>query len=114
METLEPRRTSSPTSRTRSEPARRVITVRTLADGGQSAPEVARWVVEFLDQTARSLDVALYDVAISGGSEEVVIDAIRRAVGRGVAVRILFNVDDANPIPVPPPPRTDSRALAAS
>ncbi len=35
------------------------------------------------------------------------------AVQRGVAVRLLYNVDHPGPIPVPPPPETAPRALEA-
>jgi phosphatidylserine/phosphatidylglycerophosphate/cardiolipin synthase-like enzyme len=37
----------------------------------------------------------------------VVAGAIREASARGVAVRIIYNVDHRNPIPVPPPPEPD-------
>jgi len=81
-----------------------MITYRTLGDGAQEAAEVARDVAEFLDEAERSLELALYDLKLSGESEALVLGAIRRAEARGVAVRLAYNVDHPNPIPVPPPP----------
>src|SRR5207249_8096642 len=43
---------------------------------------------------------------------EPVLDAIKDARARGVAVRLAYNVDHAQPIPVPPPPRTDLDLVA--
>jgi phosphatidylserine/phosphatidylglycerophosphate/cardiolipin synthase-like enzyme len=43
----------------------------------------------------------------------VVAGAIRDAATRGVAVRILYNVDHRNPIPVPPPPEPDVELIAS-
>jgi phosphatidylserine/phosphatidylglycerophosphate/cardiolipin synthase-like enzyme len=91
-----------------------VIQVRTLRDGGQSASHVASWIEEFLDGSTRTLDIALYDLKLSGGIESTVLGAIKRAAGRGVAVRLVYNEDDRNPIPVPPPPRTDPSELATA
>jgi phosphatidylserine/phosphatidylglycerophosphate/cardiolipin synthase-like enzyme len=81
-----------------------MITCRTLTDGGQSAVDVARHVAAFVDAAERTLDLAVYDLALSGESEAIVLGALRQAQERGVAVRLVFNVDHPNPIPVPPPP----------
>jgi phosphatidylserine/phosphatidylglycerophosphate/cardiolipin synthase-like enzyme len=89
------------------------IQIRTLRDGGQTADQVAGWIEEFLDGAERSLDIALYDLKLSGATERTVLGAIKRAAERGVAVRLVYNEDDRNPIPVPPPPRTDPSQLAA-
>jgi phosphatidylserine/phosphatidylglycerophosphate/cardiolipin synthase-like enzyme len=43
----------------------------------------------------------------------VVTGAIRAAAGRGVSVRIVYNVDHRNPIPVPPPPEPDVQLIKA-
>jgi phosphatidylserine/phosphatidylglycerophosphate/cardiolipin synthase-like enzyme len=40
-----------------------------------------------------------------------VAGAIRAAHGRGVSVRLVYNQDHANPIPIPPPPSTDPSIL---
>src|SRR5437763_14590610 len=91
-----------------------MIEVRTLRDGTQKAVEVAAWVGQFLDQATRSLDVALYDLNRGAATEPTVFGSMKRAMERGVAMRVVYNVDDRNPIPVPPPPRTDPGTFAAA
>jgi phosphatidylserine/phosphatidylglycerophosphate/cardiolipin synthase-like enzyme len=90
-----------------------MLEVHTLTDGGQTALETARHVAEFLGQARRSLDLAQYDFHLVGETAEVVAGAITAAARRGVAVRMLFNVDHRNPIPVPPPPEPDVELIAA-
>jgi phosphatidylserine/phosphatidylglycerophosphate/cardiolipin synthase-like enzyme len=89
------------------------IGIRTLTDGGQPAQEVAREVAEFLGAARRSLDLAQYDFNLGPETRELVAGAIREAAGRGVAVRILYNVDHERPIPVPPPPEPDVALISA-
>ena len=81
-----------------------MITARTLTDGGQQPVEIARLLAAFLTEARTSLDLALYDLKLSGEPETLVLGAIEGAVARGVAVRIVYNADHRNPIPVPPPP----------
>jgi phosphatidylserine/phosphatidylglycerophosphate/cardiolipin synthase-like enzyme len=81
-----------------------VIEARTLTDGGQQPVEIARLLADFLDVARTSLDVALYDFTLGPETEPVVVGAIEAAAQRGVAVRLAYNVDHRNPIPVPPPP----------
>ena len=81
-----------------------MITCRTLSDGGQEAVDVARYVAAFAVAAERTLELAVYDLALSGESEGIVLGALRDAQERGVAVRVVYNVDHPNPIPVPPPP----------
>jgi len=88
-----------------------LLEVRTLTDGGQQAEDIAGWIAEYVDGARRTLDVALYDLRIDGDAERTVVDAFHRALQRGVAVRLAYNVDHANPIPVPPPPETDVAML---
>src|SRR5213080_446482 len=83
------------------------IEIRTLTDGGQQPLEIARLVAEFLGAAQRSLDLAQYDFNLGPETREVVGGAIEAAAARGVAVRILYNVDHVRPIPVPPPPEPD-------
>jgi len=85
----------------------RLIEVRTLTDGGHRAEDVATWVAEFLEGARTTLDIALYDLALDGDAESIVLGALHRAVARGVSGRLVYNVDHARPIPVPPPPKTD-------
>jgi phosphatidylserine/phosphatidylglycerophosphate/cardiolipin synthase-like enzyme len=83
------------------------IEARTLTDGGQTALDVAGWLAEWLGEARTSLDLALYHFELAPETATVVGDALRSAHARGVAVRILYNLDFPNPIPVPPPPNTD-------
>jgi phosphatidylserine/phosphatidylglycerophosphate/cardiolipin synthase-like enzyme len=83
-----------------------LIDVRTYRDGGQSAEDVARQVAEFLNGAERSLELALYDVRLEGEAADIVLGALVGAYERGVAVRLVYNVDHPGPVPVPPPPQT--------
>jgi phosphatidylserine/phosphatidylglycerophosphate/cardiolipin synthase-like enzyme len=89
------------------------IRIRTLTDGGQQPLEVARELAEFITPAQRSLDVAQYDFHLGEETAAVVGGAIRDAHARGVAVRVLYNVDHGNPIPVPPPPEPDAQLIAS-
>src|SRR5919197_1818410 len=89
------------------------IRTRTLTDGGQPPLEVAREVAEFVAAARRSLDVAQYYFNLGPETKEVVGGALQEAAGRGVAVRIVYNVDHAMPIPVPPPPEPDVQLIAS-
>jgi phosphatidylserine/phosphatidylglycerophosphate/cardiolipin synthase-like enzyme len=91
----------------------RMITCRTLTDGGQTAADVAREVAAFLDAAEHSLELAVYDLELCGESEAVVLDALRSTRDRGVAVRLVYNVHHPNPIPVPPPPQCVPEDVAA-
>jgi len=82
-----------------------MITARTLTDGGQPAAAVAGEAAAFLNAAERSLDLALYDLDLGAETEGLVLGAIAAAARRGVAVRIVFNVEHRGPIPVPPPPK---------
>jgi phosphatidylserine/phosphatidylglycerophosphate/cardiolipin synthase-like enzyme len=83
------------------------IRIRTLTDGGQQPAEIAHAVAEFLNAAKKSLDIAQYDFNLGPETKEVVAGALTAAAARGVAVRILYNVDHVNPLPVPPPPEPD-------
>jgi phosphatidylserine/phosphatidylglycerophosphate/cardiolipin synthase-like enzyme len=85
-----------------------MLEIETLTDGGQQALDVAQRVADFVAGAEQSLDVAQYDFHLAPDTAAVVGGAIRRAAGRGVAVRFLYNVDHRNPIPVPPPPEPDA------
>jgi phosphatidylserine/phosphatidylglycerophosphate/cardiolipin synthase-like enzyme len=90
-----------------------MLTVRTLTDGGQQPLETARAIGELVAGASRSLDVAQYDFHLGPATAEVVAGAIAAAAGRGVRVRMLYNVDHRNPIPVPPPPEPDAALIAS-
>src|SRR5207253_3079577 len=89
----------------------RLIDVRTLADGGQRAEDVARTIGDFLTAATRSLDVALYDLRLSPATAELATGALVAAAQRGVAVRLAYNVDHGKSVPVPPPPQADPRLV---
>ncbi|MDX6697195.1 MAG: hypothetical protein QOE65_592 [Solirubrobacteraceae bacterium] len=88
-----------------------MIGLYTLTDGGQEPMDVARRLAAFLGQARRTLDLALYDVRLPSPIAEVVKGAITDAAGRGVAVRLVYNLDHPERIPVPPPPRTEPALL---
>jgi phosphatidylserine/phosphatidylglycerophosphate/cardiolipin synthase-like enzyme len=55
----------------------------------------------------------MYDVRFETDAGGLVLASLLAAVQRGVAVRLLYNVDHPGPIPVPPPPETAPQALEA-
>jgi phosphatidylserine/phosphatidylglycerophosphate/cardiolipin synthase-like enzyme len=79
-----------------------------LQDGGQTADQVAGELAAFLNGAQRSLDIAIYDLNLTGGPADQLRDAVKAATARGVAVRLIYNVEYPNPIPVPPPSQADS------
>ena len=87
------------------------VTIRTLTDGGQPATDVARRIAKFLDGAKRTLELAQYDFDLGDETAAIVGGAIRRAHDRGVRVRLVYNVDHRNPIPVPPPSSPDEALI---
>jgi phosphatidylserine/phosphatidylglycerophosphate/cardiolipin synthase-like enzyme len=88
-----------------------VIDLVTLTDGGQEPMEVAERLEGFLSAARETLELALYDVRLPSPVAERVKGAIVGAAGRGVAVRLVYNLDHRKPIAVPPPPRTEPELL---
>jgi phosphatidylserine/phosphatidylglycerophosphate/cardiolipin synthase-like enzyme len=84
-----------------------------LQDGGQPAEQVATELAEFVGAAQHSLDIAIYDLNLRDGPAEQVRAAIKASAGRGVAIRLLYNVDFPNPIPVPPPSQADTAFIAS-
>jgi len=64
-------------------------------------------IADWLGEARSSLELAQYDFHLLPETADVVAGAIRAAAARGVAVRIIYNVDHRGPIPVPPPPEPD-------
>jgi phosphatidylserine/phosphatidylglycerophosphate/cardiolipin synthase-like enzyme len=85
--------------------------VHELTDGGQSAEEIAGLVGSFLGSARSTLELALYDIRLPGRPGEIVAGALREAAGRGVEVRLLYNVDSARPPAIHPPPATRPELL---
>ena len=67
----------------------RRIEILTLTDGGQTAEQIARRVVEFIRPARSSLELALYDVRLPDPVGSIVADEMRAAAGRGVVVRLV-------------------------
>src|SRR5689334_13348900 len=88
------------------------IEVITLTDGGQSAEEIARRLADFLRPAKSTLELALYDVRLPDPPGSIVGDQLRAATTRGVAARLLYNVDSGRPSELHPPPRTRPEILA--
>jgi phosphatidylserine/phosphatidylglycerophosphate/cardiolipin synthase-like enzyme len=89
------------------------LDLRLYRDGGQTAVDIATQVAEFLGAARTSLELALYDIRLTGEAAEIVTGALLHAQARGVAVRLVYNVDHPGPIPVPPPPQTAPELLEA-
>jgi phosphatidylserine/phosphatidylglycerophosphate/cardiolipin synthase-like enzyme len=89
------------------------LDVRTLTDGGQQPADIAGAIATFIGEAAESLDLAQYDFHLALATAATVGGAIKDAAARGVAVRMIYNVDHRNPIPVPPPPEPDVQLIAS-
>jgi phosphatidylserine/phosphatidylglycerophosphate/cardiolipin synthase-like enzyme len=64
-------------------------------------------MASFLDGATSTLDIALYDLRLEDAPGNTLFGAFEAALKRGVRVRLLFNQDHAQAIPVPPPPEID-------
>ncbi len=110
-------------------PATEPLFVETFVDGGHPATAIADRLCPFLSEAKDSLDIAVYDFALSRALMEAVGSSISAAARRGVGVRLAHNADawvgrdhvparnamaDGRPqIPVPPPGRTEPAELSA-
>src|SRR5947208_17062514 len=74
---------------------------------------MAQVIADWLAEARESLDLAQYDFHLLPETAAVVGGAIQGAAARGVAVRILYNIDHRNPIPVPPPPEPDVQLIGS-
>ena len=64
-------------------------------------------LADFISASQRTLEIAIYDIRLSDPLEAIVRDALEAAVARGVAIRLAYNVDHPDDMPVPAPPATD-------
>jgi phosphatidylserine/phosphatidylglycerophosphate/cardiolipin synthase-like enzyme len=84
-----------------------LIELHTLTDGGQPALDVARTLAGFLEGANRTLDIAIYDIRLENGTDDILRDALVGRHERGVGVRLLYNLDRPDRVPIPPPPKTE-------
>jgi phosphatidylserine/phosphatidylglycerophosphate/cardiolipin synthase-like enzyme len=89
------------------------VDVLELTDGGQSAEEIAARVVQFIRPATKTLEVALYDLRLPGAPGDAIAAELRAASGRGVSVRLIYNVDSGRPSALHPPPSTRPELLEA-
>lgn len=82
-------------------------------DGGQQPVEIASEIGAFLGEAGQTVDIAQYDFHLAPETAAIVGGAVRDAAARGVAVRMIYNVDHRNPIPVPPPPEPDVELISS-
>jgi phosphatidylserine/phosphatidylglycerophosphate/cardiolipin synthase-like enzyme len=85
-----------------------LIELSPLDPGRQDALEVARRVADFVTAARDTLDLALYDVRLPDPAGSVVREALEGTAGRGVTVRLAYNLErDEREVPLPPPPSTE-------
>ncbi|HEY4026021.1 MAG TPA: phospholipase D-like domain-containing protein [Candidatus Dormibacteraeota bacterium] len=84
-------------------PPRGRISATFLTDRGQTGEFVAELLAGRLRRAARSLDIAIYDLALDGEPGDVVRRAVHDARARGVTVRMVFNQERRRTRPLPPP-----------
>ncbi len=89
------------------------VQVRTLTDGGQPAEQTAHALAEFCGAAKQTLEIAVYDFQLPPELNAIVCGELVAAQKRGVAVRLVYNLDHAKAVPVPPPPETNPDALEA-
>src|SRR6185436_13853172 len=65
----------------------------TVVDGARPATEVAAGIAALIDSARRTLDAAVYDFHPGQAGGAVIARALEAAAGRGVAVRVAFNLD---------------------
>ena len=87
------------------------VEVRTLTDGGQPAEQTAHALAEFCGAAKQTLEIAVYDFQLPPNLNAIVCGALVAAHQRGVAVRLVYNLDHAKAVPVPPPPEADPAAV---
>lgn len=90
-----------------------MIEVHTLTDGGQSADRVAGALIAMIGSARTSLDLALYDVRVGAETEARGRAALEAAVEGGVAVRLVYELEEEGRDPLPAPPGTDPEAIEA-
>ena len=78
-----------------------------LEDGGQTADGTAALLAQFIGTARATLEIAIYDLRLSGAAAQTLLDAVRGAKARGVSIRVVFNQDHPRPRPIPAPSEVD-------
>ena len=78
-----------------------------LEDGGQTADGTAALLAQFIGAARATLEIAIYDLRLSGAAAQTLLDAVRGAKARGVSIRVVFNQDHPRPRPIPAPSEVD-------
>jgi phosphatidylserine/phosphatidylglycerophosphate/cardiolipin synthase-like enzyme len=86
-----------------------------LEDGGQTAEGTAELLAAFIAGARTSLEIAIYDLRLDGAAAAALLDAVRAAAARGVAVRVVFNwePEKREKMPLPPPSEVNWDLLKA-
>ena len=86
-----------------------------LEDGAQTAEGTAATLAAFIAEARTSLEIAIYDLRLDGPAAQALLDAVKGAAARGVAVRVVFNWEPEKRVvnPLPPPSRVDWELLKA-
>ena len=88
------------------------LEVTFLEMGRQTAEDVARRLAEFLGLAQRTIDFAIYNFHLDGAAGEIVTEALRERAAAGVAIRLVYEGDEATkpetPDPDKPTPETQA------
>jgi len=77
--------------------------VQFLGDGTQQPQQVADLIASFLAGAQQSLDIAIYDCALTGEPADTIKGAVQTAARRGVAVRVIYHGDTERTRGIAPP-----------
>src|SRR5215207_5440910 len=64
-----------------------------LEMNGQPPTAVAERVAAFVRQAQQTIDMAVYDFHLTGPQRDIVVDALRECVARGVKIRVAYDSD---------------------
>ncbi|HEX6508736.1 MAG TPA: phospholipase D-like domain-containing protein [Chloroflexota bacterium] len=88
------------------------IGLRFLGDGRQTADSVAAELAGFVASAKRSLDIAIYDCALTGDVAATIAHALQRATDAGVKIRIAYFGEQRGSDTIPPPAGSSEAFLA--
>ena len=67
------------------------LAVRFIAEGDQTAADIAAWMAEFISLATRQLDVAIYDCRLEADAARPIREALQNRIQQGVAVRLIYD-----------------------